>query len=252
MRATASVGGQDKGTRLVQWTDDSGAGYGDDPYGGAYAYGYAHEYGTGDTTDTVAQPWDPGASQPAAWTRRRHPTAQDSPHGDVLTAPLPVCDTAVPPVPGPETSSSEAARPVFVDSSGRRQRRVVRAARLLVIPAGGYVALLISTLLGGPTVSSPFVPEAGSPHAATPRATAPDASSGAGHAAKSTGSLAARPGSGSTGRKTTAPATAVRSASAPTATAAPAPAPTRTAAPTATAAPSAKGRALGSSHRPVK
>ncbi|MFF3143216.1 hypothetical protein ACFVRU_16170, partial [Streptomyces sp. NPDC057927] len=34
--------------------------------------------------------------------------------------------------------------------AGRRRRRVRRAARLLVIPIGGYVALLLNTMLGGP------------------------------------------------------------------------------------------------------
>ncbi|MFC1431427.1 hypothetical protein ACEZDB_12320 [Streptacidiphilus sp. N1-3] len=46
----------------------------------------------------------------------------------------------------------------FVDSSGRRQRRVRRLGRLLLVPAAAYVALLVSTLLGGPTVRSPLLP----------------------------------------------------------------------------------------------
>jgi hypothetical protein len=55
--------------------------------------------------------------------------------------------------------------PVFVDSSGRRQRRVRRLGRLLVVPAAVYVALLVSTLLGGPTVDSPLLPLPASPAA---------------------------------------------------------------------------------------
>lgn len=51
-----------------------------------------------------------------------------------------------------------AARPVFVDASGRRQRRVRRLGYLLVIPAAAYVALLLSTVLGGPSVDSPYLP----------------------------------------------------------------------------------------------
>ncbi|HEY5834510.1 hypothetical protein [Streptomyces sp.] len=51
-----------------------------------------------------------------------------------------------------------AAAPVFVDASGRRQRRVRRLGRFLVIPAAGYVALLLSALLGGPSVPSPYLP----------------------------------------------------------------------------------------------
>ncbi|WP_199881381.1 hypothetical protein [Streptomyces sp. CB03911] len=53
--------------------------------------------------------------------------------------------------------------PVFVDASGRRQRQVRRFGRLLVVPAVGYVILLVSTLLGGPTVQSPFLPSAQAP-----------------------------------------------------------------------------------------
>ncbi|CAG7646105.1 hypothetical protein [Actinacidiphila bryophytorum] len=71
-----------------------------------------------------------------------------------------------------------AARPVFVDPSGRRQRRVRRFGRLLVIPAAGYVALLLSAALGGPSVDSPYLPlpagDADGAGSASPRATAPD------------------------------------------------------------------------------
>ena len=37
-----------------------------------------------------------------------------------------------------------APAPVFVDASGRRQRRVRRAGRILAVPAAGYLALLAS------------------------------------------------------------------------------------------------------------
>ncbi|MGQ5636350.1 MULTISPECIES: hypothetical protein [unclassified Streptomyces] len=265
----------------MRWTDDSGAVRGEDPYGGTgqahahghayadgddyaygheYAYGhaYAHGHERGAGAGTVPQAWDPRAAQPAPWAPWPHQAAPCVPHGDVHTAQLPVTDTAAPPVPEPhtprrepETHPDESARPVFVDLSGRRQRRVVRAARLLVIPAGGYVALLVSTLLGGPTVSSPIVPQAGPTHPATPRATAPDTPSGTGHTAKSTGP-AAPPRSGGTGRTTTAPTATVRATPAPATTAAPAPTGTAAAAPATAPAPSARGRALGSSHRPVK
>lgn len=57
-----------------------------------------------------------------------------------------------------EPAHTAATRPVFLDASGRRQRRVRRFGRLLVIPAAGYVALLLSAALGGPTVSSPYLP----------------------------------------------------------------------------------------------
>ena len=48
--------------------------------------------------------------------------------------------------------------PVFVDSTGRRHRTIRRAGAFLAIPAGGYVVLLVSSLLGGPTVNTPLVP----------------------------------------------------------------------------------------------
>lgn len=57
-------------------------------------------------------------------------------------------------------SAAEAAEPspVFVDSSGRRQRRVRRLGWLLVVPAAAYVVLVVSSLFGGPTLRSPFLP----------------------------------------------------------------------------------------------
>ncbi|NUP44747.1 MAG: hypothetical protein HOY76_48900, partial [Streptomyces sp.] len=70
----------------------------------------------------------------------------------------------------------KAARPVFLDPSGRRQRRIRRFGRLLVIPAAGYAALLISTALGGPSVDSPYLPlPAGGDHASARPATSPAA-----------------------------------------------------------------------------
>jgi hypothetical protein len=229
----------------VQWTNGNAGPYGEDPYGGAgYTYacghdgyggeGYGHEGYGGDTATLT---WD--AVQLAQWTQPQ-PAAWDTAHGDVLT--VPVQD-------GPE---SEPARPVFVDSSGRRQRLVRRAARLLVIPAGGYVALLISTVLGGPGVSAPFVPQPDATHRAAPRVSAPASPSGTGHPAGATGSAAAHDPSRPPVRQTSSPP--LRPAA--TTASAPAAAPTRTASPTATAgpapAPSPRGRALGTSHKPVK
>ncbi|MFJ3832826.1 hypothetical protein ACIPWI_33465 [Streptomyces sp. NPDC090046] len=72
----------------------------------------------------------------------------------------------VPPVP------AAAEAPVFVDTSGRRQRRVRRWGYLLVVPAVAYVVLLMSTLLGGPTFQSPFLPSAQAPHTPVPGGTA--------------------------------------------------------------------------------
>ncbi|MFE1308456.1 hypothetical protein [Streptomyces sp. NPDC058755] len=233
----------------MQWTNGSGGGYGEDPYGGvgyAHAYGheygaYGHEYGGSATADTAPMPWYP--AEPAQWT-----------HPGYSTGALPpvAFDTSRHPVPEPDTPTGESARPVFVDSSGRRQRRVLRAARLLVIPAGGYVALLISTMLGGPSISSPFVPQSGASHPAVPRATAPDSPPGTGRTAGSGGSAAARQKSGPAAQKTPSPTDRPTASTAPAATSGP----TGTASPTSTTTPApahtSKGRANGSSHNPVK
>ncbi|MGW4939163.1 hypothetical protein ACWEQH_40315, partial [Streptomyces sp. NPDC004166] len=176
----------------------------------------------------------------------------------VLTVPPPPDnDTPDLPAPGPDTAKDDSTRPVFVDSSGRRQRRVLRAARLLVIPAGGYVALLISTVLGGPTLNAPFVPQQDSTHPRTPPATTPDTPAGAGHTAGSATSAAqqanSRPTptqktSGSADRPATSAATPEPTTSTPAALESSSSAPTAAPIPTRTS----KGRAIGSSHKPVK
>jgi hypothetical protein len=206
----------------VQWTDESSGGYGEDPYSGVgYAYDYGYEYSGSAATGTATMPQDsvqlaqgtyptgnahaagtdPHATRPNLYVIATDPYAAgpgpdtavwDVPHGDVLAVPPSELDTPGPPVPGPDTPQSESVRPVFVDSSGRRQRRVLRAARLLVIPAGGYVALLISAVLGGPSLNAPFVPQPDSTHPTTPHASAPDASPGTGHSAGSVRPAAAQ------------------------------------------------------------
>ncbi|WP_406170473.1 hypothetical protein [Streptomyces sp. NBC_00996] len=261
----------------MQWTDQSGGAYGEDPYSGV-GYAYAHEYGYGyggsATADTATLSWDPG--QLAQWTypqSNAHATGTDPyvtemplyaagpgpattawgvPHGDVLTVPPPPSDTPGHPVPGPDAPVSESVRPVFVDSSGRRQRRVLRAARLLVIPAGGYVALLISTMLGGPSISSPFVPQSAATHPATPRTTAPDSSSGTGHSGESVSPTVAQKNSSPVAQKTPSATEQAAASAAPAATSGSTAAPTRITAPTSTVTPTSKGRAVGSSHNPVK
>jgi hypothetical protein len=274
----------------VQWTDESGRAYGEDPYGSAgYAYDYGYEYSGSAATGTATMPldpvqlaqWthatgnayaagtDPYASSPNLYVIATDPyatgpgpatAAWDVPHGDVLTMPPPELDTPGPPVPGLETPKSESVRPVFVDSSGRRQRRVLRAARLLVVPAGGYVALLISAVLGGPSLNAPFVPQPDSPHSSTPHASAPDASPGTGHSSGSVRPTAAQKNSRSTAAHKTSSSTDRSTASAtsgatPVLTAAATGIASQTSAPTATptaVAPTSRGRALGSSHKPVK
>lgn len=259
----------------MQWTNRSGRAYDEDHDGGfGYAYANGHEGSGSVTADTAQLSWDP--AQLAQWT---HPTdhtqamgpgprptgmphsaaapdlawkAWDAPHGDVLTVPPTEFAASALPVPGPDRPESASVRPVFVDSSGRRQRRVLRAARLLVIPAGGYVALLISTLLGGPSISSPFVPQPGSPHPSAPRATAPDSTSGAAHSAESASPAEAQQSSSPAAQQTSTATDRSTASTAPSATSAPTVAPTRTTSPASTATPASKGRALGSSHNPVK
>ncbi|MFE2329081.1 hypothetical protein ACFXD5_35145 [Streptomyces sp. NPDC059385] len=58
----------------------------------------------------------------------------------------------------PGAPGTPRSRPVFVDSSGRRQQRVRRLGWLLVVPAVAYVVLVLSSLFGGPTLRSPFLP----------------------------------------------------------------------------------------------
>ncbi|MFJ8361457.1 hypothetical protein [Streptomyces sp. NPDC093984] len=273
----------------MQWTDESGRAYGEDPYGGVgypYAPGYDYggstvtdTYGGSTVTDTATMPWDPtqlgpwthpggdhnatgpdpyatGTPSYAAGTQRYAtgpapapaPAAWDSPHGDVLTVPPPEPDTPGH-VPAPDAADSESVQPVFVDASGRRQRRVLRAARLLLIPAGGYVALLISAALGGPTLNTPFVPQPDpAHHPAKPRAAAPDSSPEAGRSAGSASPTTAQRTSRPTARTTASATPAAKSAPTAGASQAPAPAATHAAAPS----PTPKGRAIGSSHKPVK
>lgn len=61
-------------------------------------------------------------------------------------------------VSSPNAAEPPEPSPVFVDSSGRRQRRVRRLGWLLVVPAAAYVVLVLSSLFGGPTLRSPFLP----------------------------------------------------------------------------------------------
>ncbi|MGW3044817.1 hypothetical protein ACWC9T_33335 [Kitasatospora sp. NPDC001159] len=104
------------------------------------------------------------------------PAASPSPEAAETTA-LPAfvdTDTAefAAVVAGPPIEDTGATpAPVFVDSSGRRQRRVRRLGLLLAVPAAGYLTLLVSTVLGGPTVSAPFLPLPQAPVAVAPAPT---------------------------------------------------------------------------------
>ncbi|MFJ8198921.1 hypothetical protein [Streptomyces sp. NPDC096152] len=292
----------------MQWTNDSGAAYGQDPYAGAgypyaqgqgqghgygHGYTYGHAYGGTATTDTATLPWSPEpayGTHPghAAFTTGTYPhapgthlyaagpgpatTVWDARYGDALTVPPPEFATPVPavpevaaePPPGPEPDAAgEAVRPVFVDSSGRRQRRVLRATRLLLIPAGGYVALLISTVLGGPSISSPAVPQPHSPHPAAPGASAPDTAPGTEQSSGTTDSVAAPRNSRSTAtRAAVGPADRPTGSATPVATSGTTAAPTGTTSPTSASTPTAtttaaptsvsQGRGVGSTRNPVK
>jgi len=66
--------------------------------------------------------------------------------------------------------SFSGQNPVFVDSTGRRHRTIRRAGAFLAVPATAYVVLLVSSLLGGPTVNTPLVPLPAAPeHLSKPR-----------------------------------------------------------------------------------
>lgn len=57
-----------------------------------------------------------------------------------------------------------------MDSTGRRHRTIRRAGAFLAVPATAYVVLLVSSLLGGPTVNTPLVPLPAAPqHVSEPR-----------------------------------------------------------------------------------
>ncbi|MEU1284132.1 hypothetical protein [Kitasatospora sp. NPDC005856] len=105
---------------------------------------------------------------PVAGPVGHHPWSDDA--QDPPTAELP----AVTDAPGGQPPS--VPPPVFVDASGRRQRRIRRLGAALAVPAGGYLVLLASTLLGGPTVNAPFLPVPQPPAPSAPsRAATPSA-----------------------------------------------------------------------------
>lgn len=54
--------------------------------------------------------------------------------------------------------SKPPAPAVFVDPTGRRRRFARRAAVVFAVPATGYVCLLVSTMVGGPSLDTPFIP----------------------------------------------------------------------------------------------
>jgi hypothetical protein len=66
--------------------------------------------------------------------------------------------------PGPDHDDAAGVVPVFLDVTGRRLRRVRvlgAAAAFVVI---GYLGLLVSAALGGPTIDAPFLPRPMTPN----------------------------------------------------------------------------------------
>ncbi|WP_030462845.1 hypothetical protein [Kitasatospora sp. NRRL B-11411] len=149
---------------------------------------------------------------------------------------------------------ADPAAPVFVDASGRRQRRSRRIGWLLAVPAAGYLALVASSALGGPTLGAPFLPRPAAPAApGTPTATAPSASTGPMADGRPT------PGPDRTAVAATRPAqapaapAAASSAARSTATAtAPAPGPTAAPTPGPTASHGRPTTAPSNSRKPTK
>ncbi|WP_055591395.1 hypothetical protein [Peterkaempfera griseoplana] len=165
----------------------------------------------------------------------------------------PVPDAAVDPGPA---EHRQRTRPVFVDASGRRRRLVRRLGVLLAVMGAGYVALLVSTVLGGPTVRTPLLPASQPAHHRAPVGAVPSAHPAAGTHRPAAGDGASRTPVSALrpAVRPHAPATAATpSAGATTRAAGTAPA----AVPTAPAAiATAKGRgnstaAPGASHRPT-
>ncbi|WP_405015179.1 hypothetical protein [Kitasatospora sp. NBC_01539] len=117
---------------------------------------------------------------------------------------------------------------MFVDASGRRQRRVRRAGRILAVPAAGYLALLASSALGGPTLDAPFLP--GNPARTAPAPAAPPETPTAAATTTARPTAPAAPASPTRGVTPTTRTTAVR-----TPAQASTPPPAATAAPTSAA-----------------
>ncbi|MFF8479020.1 hypothetical protein [Streptomyces sp. NPDC015414] len=126
---------------------------------------------------------------------------------------------------------------------------MLRTTWLLVTPAVGYVALLTSSLLGGPTISAPFVPRT---HPADPASTHVSTAPPTSGSARSAEPAAAHKNTATAVPSAAAPSRTSATATAPAATSRTPPTPTETFTQASAPAPSTKGRALGSSHRPSK
>ncbi|WP_377270598.1 hypothetical protein [Peterkaempfera sp. SMS 1(5)a] len=149
-------------------------------------------------------------------------------------------------------------RPVFVDASGRRGRLVRRLGGLLAVLGAGYLALLLSTVLGGPTLQVPLLPASQPSHHPAPVGAVPSLRPAPGtHPPANGDGTPGRAGAGVTpaGRPQAPAAAASPSAATPAATVgsttAPASAPTASAAPSTAKGHGNSGAAPGASHRPT-
>jgi hypothetical protein len=176
------------------------------------------------------------------------------------------------PTTGPgseETENAPTAGPVFVDATGRRRRRVHRMGLILAAVAAGYLTLVVSTALGGPTVDAPFLPLPAPPDATARHAsghvpsvknrTAPGSGGSTGSGSRLTDSAvnATRSGSAASPVSASPSSASLASVSAsPTGSASAGPSASASPGQT-TATPNANGKshastAPGASHRPVK
>ncbi|MFC7596947.1 hypothetical protein ACFQU3_16640 [Terrabacter sp. GCM10028922] len=68
------------------------------------------------------------------------------------------------PLTHPSTpADAPGSSPVFLDLTGRRLRRVRLLGASIALVVIGYVGLLLSAALGGPTIDAPFLPRPAAP-----------------------------------------------------------------------------------------
>ncbi|MBC9823977.1 hypothetical protein [Terrabacter sp. MAHUQ-38] len=162
---------------------------------------------------------------------------------------MPLIHPPVPPAPAAGPASGAGSEdavgtgPVFLDVTGRRLRRVRllgAAAAVLVI---GYLGLLLSAALGGPTIDAPFLPRPAAPSRLLAKpSTVPSSASGT-HAATGSRTQTAPGAAGSAvlaraGATSAAPRSTAKATSTPNA---PSPAPVSvTGTPTRGATPTAR------------
>ncbi|WP_344781303.1 hypothetical protein [Microbacterium kribbense] len=133
------------------------------------------------------------------------------------------------------TARPAAGIPVFLDTTGRRLRRVRVAAGAVVAAALCYAVLLVSAMVGGPTIDAPLLPQPPSA-AGTATTPAPQPSATHPHPAAPKSRTPASPPATTPATPPAAPQI-VSATTAPSATPEPAPATVASPAPSATPAP---------------